>query len=90
MLGSAGHQPGVRALGKIETVDGAYVIDGVEWCTVDELVRVLRVSRNTALGLIYDGRLPAKKLRRGAWHARKADVARFLATPDNVRPATQR
>jgi len=60
-------------------------IDGEECLTVDQISQRLTLSRNTVLAHIYDGHFPAKLLARGAWHVRTADLAAWLARPDNIR-----
>ena len=45
--------------------------------TIDEVSRLLRVSRNTAYTMCRDGRLPAIKLGRD-WRIRRADLEELL------------
>lgn len=60
-------------------------IDGTTWLTVAEVAARLQLHRNTVLALVWDGRLPAKRLARNAWHVKDVDVAAWLSQPDNVR-----
>ena len=65
-------------------------IDGFTWLTVDEVAARVQVCRNTVLAVIWEGRLPAKKLTRGAWHVRDVDLVAWLATGDNLPKSTPR
>lgn len=58
-------------------------MDGEQLLTVVEACAVAGVSRPTLLGWIWDGRFPAKRLRRGAWHVRARDLDAWLHRPDN-------
>lgn len=60
------------------------VINGERWLHIEQVQERTHLSRGAVLALIYASRLPAKRLRRGAWHVREADLARWLATPDNA------
>lgn len=59
------------------------VINGERWLHIAQVQLAACLSRGAVLALIYAGRLPAKRLRRGAWHVREAELARWLSTPDN-------
>lgn len=59
-------------------------IDGVRWLHIHQVQAATHLSRGAVLALIYASRLPAKRLRRGAWHVREPDLARWLSTPDNA------
>ena len=59
------------------------IIGGEKWLPLEGVARVLACHVNTVRAWIRCDRLPAKRMRENRWWVREADLARWLATPDN-------